>query len=62
MQLINYLHLAELPRGKLVNLRPETIEHEFVNALASRAKRTQFKVDADRWQPMSRADISGRIG
>lgn len=32
-QLMNYLLLAELPHGKLINLGPELVEHEFVNAL-----------------------------
>jgi len=30
-QLLNYLLLAELPHGKLVNLKKESVEHEFVN-------------------------------
>src|SRR5690606_4954490 len=30
-QLLNYLLLCDLPNGKLVNVRPESIEHEFVN-------------------------------
>ena len=30
-QTLNYLYLADLSHGKLVNLRPEQLEHEFVN-------------------------------
>src|SRR5262245_31045170 len=30
-QLLQYLMLADPPRGKLVNLRPESVVHEFVN-------------------------------
>ena len=35
-QLLHYLLLAELPHGKLVNLRPEILEHKFVNVGGSR--------------------------
>ena len=30
-QLLNYLLLCDLAHGKLINVRPESIEHEFVN-------------------------------
>jgi hypothetical protein len=30
-QAINYLLLADLEHAKLINVRPETVEHEFVN-------------------------------
>lgn len=49
-QLLNYLLLAELRHGKLVNLRPEKIEHEFVNATQTHAERIKFEVDDSRWQ------------
>ncbi len=56
-QAMNYLLLSGLPRGKLVNLGPDSIEHEFVNALTSYKDRTQFVVNDGRWQPLSTADV-----
>ncbi|HEV3417050.1 MAG TPA: GxxExxY protein [Pirellulales bacterium] len=48
-QLINYLLLTELPHGKLVNLRPDTVEHEFANSTLRRSDRIGFEVSADGW-------------
>lgn len=49
-QLLNYLLLAELEHGKLVNLRPERVEHEFVNATQTHAERIKFEIDDSMWQ------------
>lgn len=49
-QLLNYLLLTGLHHGKLVNLRSERIEHEFVNTNLTRENTTQFTVDDSRWQ------------
>ena len=49
-QLLNYLLLAELRHGKLVNLRPKKVEHEFVNATQTYAERIEFGIDDSRWQ------------
>ncbi|MEA2068197.1 MAG: GxxExxY protein [Verrucomicrobiota bacterium] len=49
-QLMNYLLLTELQHGKLVNLRPKKVEHEFVNATQPRAERIKFRIDDSRWQ------------
>jgi GxxExxY protein len=47
-QLLNYLLLADLLHGKLVNMRLEAVEHEFVNAAVSREDRIRFDAeDAD---------------
>jgi len=48
-QLMNYLLLAELPHGKLINVRPELVQHEFVNALLTRQQRTSFPVCHAEW-------------
>jgi GxxExxY protein len=45
-QLLNYLFLLELPHGKLVNFRGDSVRHEFVNATLTRAERTAFRIDA----------------
>ncbi len=48
-QLINYLLLTELPHGKLVNLRPDAVQHRFVNSKLTRADRLKFEVEATDW-------------
>ena len=48
-QLLNYLLLLDLAHGKLVNLRSESVEHEFVNATLRPHDRRQFEIDAQRW-------------
>ncbi|MCI0360991.1 MAG: GxxExxY protein [Planctomycetaceae bacterium] len=48
-QLYNYLLMLDLAHGKLVNLRPESVEHEFVNATLRPADRHAFEVATDRW-------------
>ena len=53
-QLLNYLFLAGLPHGKLVNLRPERVQHEFINAPLQLDDRTDFAIDDGDW-----AEIGG---
>ena len=43
-QFLNYLLVAELPHGKLVNLRGESVTHEFLNAQLTRKDRNSFDV------------------
>jgi GxxExxY protein len=49
-QLMHYLFLTGLPHGKLVNLRPERVEHEFINNTLTDSDRTSFQVADDDWQ------------
>jgi GxxExxY protein len=49
-QSMNYLLLADLPHGKLVNLRPEQVEHEFINAPLRAFERQRFEVESRDWQ------------
>ncbi len=49
-QLLQYLFLTDLPHGKLVNVRPERVKHEFVNNTLTRADRTSFDVDSGGFQ------------
>ncbi len=51
-QLLNYLLLAELPHGKLVNMRPDVVEHRFVNTTLRLADRRQFTVIDDEVDPI----------
>ena len=48
-QLLNYLLLAELAHGKLVNFRAERVQHEFVNATMPRSERSTFDVQHPNW-------------
>ena len=48
-QLYNYLLLLGLSHGKLVNFRPPSVEHEFVNATVTPADRFSFKSNFERW-------------
>jgi len=50
-QLVNYLLLTGLQHGKLVNLHPEKVEHEFVNASQTHSERQHFNVRDSLWQP-----------
>ena len=43
-QLVTYLYLLDLPRGKLVNFRSPTVESQFVNAPIPREERRDFSV------------------
>ena len=43
-QLLTYLYLLDLPRGKLVNFRSPTVEAQFVNAPIPRKERCGFSV------------------
>jgi hypothetical protein len=38
-----------MPHGKLVNLRPERVSHEFVNSVLARRDRTAFEVVDKDW-------------
>jgi GxxExxY protein len=48
-QLLTYLYLLDLPRGKLVNFRSSKIESQFVNAPLSRKARTSFSIANDHY-------------
>src|SRR5262245_41897568 len=52
-QLLQYLLLAELTRGKLVNVRPESVQHEFVNTTLCHDDRVAFSVDDRNWDKLS---------
>lgn len=48
-QLLNYLLLTEIQHGKLVNVRAEKVEHEFVNATQTHADRIRFSSNDAAW-------------
>lgn len=49
-QLLNYLLLCDVSHGKLVNIRTEDVEHEFVNTHWQREDRLRFEVCLQRWK------------
>lgn len=55
-QLLNYLLLADLPRGKLVNGGRDLVQHEFVNTTLTRSDRLRFRVDLTDFHPLGVAD------
>ncbi len=50
-QLLNYLLLCDLAHGKLINVRPDAVEHEFVNTQWRYVDRLKFQVDTEQWNP-----------
>lgn len=48
-QLLHYLLLTELHHGKVLNFRPERVEHEFVNTHLTHSKRKVFTVETRAW-------------
>ncbi|MGH9843795.1 MAG: GxxExxY protein [Blastocatellia bacterium] len=49
-QLMHYLLLADLPHGKLINMRTEHVQHEFVNTSLRLQDRTNFAVVENEWR------------
>lgn len=52
-QLLNYLLLLDAPHGKLINLRPPSVEYHTVNAVVSAAERQVLNFATDRWRPQT---------
>ncbi len=60
-QLMQYLFLADLPHGKLVNLRRARVEHEFVNNVLTRAERADFTAIGDGWEEIEGPRFKDRM-
>ena len=56
-QLLNYLLLTDSAHGKLVNMRPQRIQHEFVNTSLTRTDRMAFSMDDHDWQDCGNAGL-----
>jgi len=54
-QTLNYLFLAGLQHASLVNMRPLSVQREFVSTKLTPDSRRRFLIVADRWQPLSGA-------
>jgi GxxExxY protein len=50
-QLMQYLMLCELAHGKLINMRSESVTHEFVNSNWTLNDRRRFEIDDRHWRP-----------
>jgi GxxExxY protein len=50
-QLLQYLLLCNVAHGKLINVRPEEVEHEFVNTQWHYEDRLRFQIQSDHWNP-----------
>jgi GxxExxY protein len=48
-QLINYLLLAGLHHGKLINFGPASVEHRFISTSLTPDDRKKFSIDTRRW-------------
>ena len=60
-QLMHYLFLTDLPHGKLVNLRPGRVDHEFINNVLTRAERSDFTPIGDGWEEIEGAQLQDRM-
>lgn len=49
LQLINYLLLAGLHHGKLINFGPASVEHRFISTSLTLEDRKKFSIDTRRW-------------
>ncbi|MGH7992418.1 MAG: GxxExxY protein [Limisphaerales bacterium] len=52
-QLLNYLLIVNLPHGKLINLRPASVEYRTVNAVVSALERRRYHLVTERWKPQT---------
>ena len=48
-QALNYLLLAGLNHGKLVNMKPQTVQHEFVSTKLTSERRYKHTINDRRW-------------
>jgi len=53
-QTLNYLFLLGVHHGKLINMRPPSVESRFVSTNITREKRYDFKIDDQDWQNLDK--------
>ena len=49
-QLLHYLFLLDQRNGKLINLRPPSVEYRTINAVVNSEERRQYELVDDRWR------------
>ena len=52
-QLLNYLFLLGMPRGKLINLRPGKVQGKLLPAALNQQTRRQLRIDTSRWNDLT---------
>ena len=52
-QLLHYLQLVSVPHGKLINLRPASVEYRTINAVVSAEDRRAFEFDTGHWKGLT---------
>jgi GxxExxY protein len=50
---LNYLFLTGMQHGRLVNLRPERVQHEFLSTRLTPERRRQFTVEKSEWRNLN---------
>ncbi|MCI0697380.1 GxxExxY protein [candidate division KSB1 bacterium] len=57
-QALNYLLLTGMRHGKLINMRPSSVESRFVSTNITPAKRYEFSLDETEWQDLDEDSVS----
>lgn len=52
-QLLNYLFIADIEHGKIINFRPASVGSRFVNNPIGYARQREFTCDTTRWKPLT---------
>jgi len=52
-QTLNYLFLMGMRHGKLVNMRPQSVQHNFVSTRLTPEKRYSFTIDDQKWKDLN---------
>ena len=59
-QVIHYLLLTRLHHGKLVNMRPPSVESRFISTRINLTDRQNWSLDDRSWQPCGETDVALR--
>jgi len=56
-QVLNYLFLLGMQHGKLINMRPPSVESRFVSTRLTPAKRYDYKIEDNSWKELDEDSI-----
>jgi len=59
-QALNYLLLMGMNHGKLINMRPQSVQHIFISTRLTKKKRYKFIIDDGGWNDLDEDSISLR--
>ena len=51
-QALNYLLLMGMHHGKLINMRPESVQYSFISTKLTKEKRYKFIIDDGQWEDL----------